>query len=456
MAEQQDKPRRQRKIGCLTISVVLALVLFGAYTAYRLILQARVRAELEAIRRAGYPVTLEELDSWYEYPPPGEPNAADVYLEAFLRLVAPSEEQSKLLPLVGTAESPLRAESLSDEMKKAIAKHLAANKEALELLHKAASIEHCRYPVDLTVGLGALSPLRGMRGAARLLVLQAILQAENGEADRASRSLSSLMSMARSLDRNPGLISQLMRITCRYWWTYTLEHVLSRISLNDPQLQNTAIALRNEEQADCMLRAMVGVRCAESALYASPYEDIRSGAGFPLPEPLWLVYMAAGLREMDHLTYLDFAGEIVRVCEMPVNQRAQALRKRQRRYEHWERSTPDLYCLLTKILAPSVDRSVEIDVLSIGRLRAARTGLAVERYRLDERKLPEALGELVPGYMEAIPEDPFDGKPLRYKKLQKSYIVYSIGPDGVDDGGLEKDPAARHAEAPDVTFTVER
>ncbi len=41
----------------------------------------------------------------------------------------------------------------------------------------------------------------------------------------------------------------------------------------------------------------------------------------------------------------------------------------------------------------------------------------------------------------------FDGQPLRYKKLAKGYVVYSVGEDGKDDGGDEKK---------DITFTVER
>jgi hypothetical protein len=46
-----------------------------------------------------------------------------------------------------------------------------------------------------------------------------------------------------------------------------------------------------------------------------------------------------------------------------------------------------------------------------------------------------------------LPLDPFDGQPLRYKKLPKGYVVYSNGEDGKDDGGDEKK---------DITFTVER
>ena len=49
--------------------------------------------------------------------------------------------------------------------------------------------------------------------------------------------------------------------------------------------------------------------------------------------------------------------------------------------------------------------------------------------------------------MRAMPDDPFNGRPLRYKKLVKGYAVYSVGEDGKDDGGDEKK---------DVTFVVER
>jgi hypothetical protein len=34
-----------------------------------------------------------------------------------------------------------------------------------------------------------------------------------------------------------------------------------------------------------------------------------------------------------------------------------------------------------------------------------------------------------------LPVDPFDGKPLRSKRLPDGIVVYSVGPDGVDDGG---------------------
>ncbi len=90
-------------------------------------------------------------------------------------------------------------------------------------------------------------------------------------------------------------------------------------------------------------------------------------------------------------------------------------------------------------------------------MRNARTALAIQRYRLAAGRLPDALTDLVPTYLDAVPTDPFDGKDLRYEKLGIGFVVYSVGQDLRDDGGTEK-PPRRTKESPnwDVTFIVER
>ena len=48
-------------------------------------------------------------------------------------------------------------------------------------------------------------------------------------------------------------------------------------------------------------------------------------------------------------------------------------------------------------------------------------------------ELPETLDELVSEYIDSVPIDGYDGKPLRYSKEKK--IIYTIGHNLKDTGG---------------------
>ena len=64
------------------------------------------------------------------------------------------------------------------------------------------------------------------------------------------------------------------------------------------------------------------------------------------------------------------------------------------------------------------------------------TELAIDEYRLERGHLPESLAELVPRYLPSIPLDPFSGQPLVYRQRSDGYLLYSVGANGVDDGGV--------------------
>jgi hypothetical protein len=90
-------------------------------------------------------------------------------------------------------------------------------------------------------------------------------------------------------------------------------------------------------------------------------------------------------------------------------------------------------------------------------LRTTETALAVERYRLAHSgQIPQDLSALTPLYLDAVPADPFDGQPLRFKRLSKGYVIYSVGSDGRDDGGKENTSVTNGVADSDETFTVER
>jgi len=70
------------------------------------------------------------------------------------------------------------------------------------------------------------------------------------------------------------------------------------------------------------------------------------------------------------------------------------------------------------------------------RRRVLITGIALERYRGRHGVYPQTLAALAPEFLTAVPVDFIDGQPLRYHLTDDGhFILYSIGTDGVDDGG---------------------
>jgi hypothetical protein len=65
-----------------------------------------------------------------------------------------------------------------------------------------------------------------------------------------------------------------------------------------------------------------------------------------------------------------------------------------------------------------------------------RTAIALERYHLAHHGYPRALEDLVPHFLHEVPVDCMDGHDLRYRlNPDGTYLLYSVGDDGVDNGG---------------------
>jgi hypothetical protein len=61
---------------------------------------------------------------------------------------------------------------------------------------------------------------------------------------------------------------------------------------------------------------------------------------------------------------------------------------------------------------------------------------AIRRYTLRHGGLPQSLEDLTPAFLPAIPIDLMNGEPLRYRPQPDGlFLLYSVGIDGVDDGG---------------------
>jgi hypothetical protein len=453
MDENEITPRKHRRLRVSHVFLILLLICIGLYVYYRLNQKSEFQARIDAIRAEGYPTNCGELDEWYKIPPNVE-NAAYTIEEALSVFKAWDKEKSKSLPIIGRTELPSRTEPLPADMKTLVGEYVADNNEALELFHKAAGIEYCRYPVNLSAGLATLLPcLSEMRNAVRSLALEAILHADDGNGSAAKLSAISAFGIARSLAREPVTVSQLVRCSCQNTAISTVEQVLNRIELADEQLLELAESVRQSESISDISRAFVGERCMGMDFFDNPFDNPGSiNPGGVRLNPLLSLYKAVGLTEADAVIYLDLMDGYMKCFKLPLHERLKAADA----VEAKLRTISKAHVLL-HVITPSLSGVIGQELRTIAHLRAADAGLAVQRYRLKAGRLPENLAELVPAYLGSVPKDPFDGKEMRYRKLKTGYAVYSVGDDLSDDGGKEK-PPQRAKESPnwDVTFIVER
>ena len=119
---------------------------------------------------------------------------------------------------------------------------------------------------------------------------------------------------------------------------------------------------------------------------------------------------------------------------------------------------PDLYAIITQRLAApgnghellqhgrlALPLTVYIPIWVRGFLsshavsRLAEAACALEAHFADHQSYPESLDALVPVYLPAVPAD-LDGQPIRYAQdpANGRYRLWSIGSNGIDDGGLIK------------------
>jgi hypothetical protein len=84
-----------------------------------------------------------------------------------------------------------------------------------------------------------------------------------------------------------------------------------------------------------------------------------------------------------------------------------------------------------------------------------RTACQLALYQHRNGSFPDSLTELVPEYLSEIPRDLMDGAPLRYRRTESGYDLWSIGSDLKDDGGMILPPKDSRAQ-PDWVFHLVR
>ncbi|MBN1257214.1 MAG: hypothetical protein JXA52_05865 [Planctomycetes bacterium] len=474
MADDQEQEQESKGFSrwWWMLPLFLLFIVVLAALGFRASFSQQNQAIIDSLHAQGYPITPEEVNAWYSTPPPGE-NAAELYLQAFSVYVdwdtEEYREKKAQISYFMNWEYLDRSIPYPDEHKGWLDEFLEDNKEMLDLLYAAAKMPACRYPIDLTEGASTLvSHLKPVRDGSGLLALDALRYTLEKDGEKAARAVHAGVALGRSLRREPLLVSQLVRFASDEYTFKSIEEVLNRIPLDEAQLKSLGSMFEQEADPKAMLHGLFGEQSSIYDVFESVHNsplgavDIIKGhsniRGIKKSDIIIsacaLLYSFSGTSQADMKFYLEMMIDYFAIAELPAEERLAAAKTLKAKL-----SNIPSHLVISRMMLPSITGVFTRELQHIANMRLVQAALAVERYRLRHGKLPDSLSDLKPEFLPEIPLDPFDGKLLRYKLLAKGYMVYSIGQDQADNGGLDykKIGSLRPWDVgADLTLSIER
>lgn len=286
------------------------------------------------------------------------------------------------------------------------------------------------------------------RSAASLLRYEAALLTQEGNYDGAAACVRGVLGAARSVGDEPLIISVLIRIAGDAQALAALERLLAHGEPSPRELTAVQELLEQEAAEPLLRQAMRGERAALHRLVtALDQGDLSLAQVTGSPRGMGSRLLDATgptLARRSHGRMLHLLNQMVEASQLPDEEQAAVFQEVEREIKQAKVN----YDVVTALLMPAMIKAQETAQRSRADLRCALVAVALERYRCDHGEWPEPLEALVPRYLSAVPADPCDGKPLRYRRLPDGVLVYSVGPDKVDNGGAlnRRNPLAKNTD----------
>ena len=416
-------------------ALLFVVVLAGAWMATH----RRLAAELERIRAVGEPVSAEDMEAFYKLPP-AERDTTQLWLAALAPLDTPEfQAGAKDLPFVGEGPNTIPYPGEPWPQLDAAEQFLSSYGPSLDKMHQAAREGgQARFPTRFVDGIAMLMPhLQRLRVGARLLELEAAVAAHRGRTDDAVEAVVAMFAAARSLDQEPVLLSQLVRMAATGAARERVVWLLSAGVLGDEQLRRLDGELSGADYQESIRRGLIGERAIGIQTFADP-AALGSDA---------LSYRPGFLSSGDEIVYLQIMSEMIAAGEFAGSERTRALDRAEAQLKTLAGNTTARFRYpVTLLIVPALRAFGEAASRNEADRDATRIAVAIERFRLSEGRLPSTIDEIVPKFLDRLPSDPYSsGSKLKYRVDATEYLVYSVGSNGVDDGGVSE-PAGRPAD----------
>jgi hypothetical protein len=293
------------------------------------------------------------------------------------------------------------------------------------------------------------------RDVAFALELDALIAAVDRDQRRAVESSHAVVNAGRAIGDDPFIIPQLVRMACGWVAVRSAERTLA---LGEPEaglaeLQDAFTAealtpwvrtgLRGERAAFDQLLSNIDAGKTQAAMLK---EVSASGDGGPL-QRAWF-WTIRGVLPADHALGLRAFDRAIRLTELPPHEQpvGGGIEESLREAPRWRR-------LWSSLLIPAVQKVRATGRSTRAYLDCAAVGIACERYRRRFGRWPGRLEDIPKDILPLVPTDPYDGRSLRFRQTTDGVVVYAVGPDGTDDGGVVP-PEREPKKEQDVVFRL--
>jgi hypothetical protein len=332
----------------------------------------------------------------------------------------------------------------------ALREELRRAERAVAAVRQVADLPRGRYPIHYSRDfVGTLLPyIQDARTFGNLLAYDVLLRAQDKDVDGALASCRGILNCGRSIGDEPTLISMLVRIALNALATKKVERALAQGEPSEAALSVIQQEFADEAEQPLLLIGVRGERGLMDGALAAMQDGELDPRTFSAMSGGRSDYVALlripGMVKSIRAALLKYNNRFVEIAKLPVEQQVA-------RMEELRAAEQDLPQLARQIFAASIKTAAAFHQ-DQARLRCATVMVAVERYRVANNRWPDTLPELVPAYLPKVPLDPYDGAPLRYRRLSDGVVIYSVGADGKDNGGKLTDGRTR--EGIDVGFRL--
>lgn len=406
--------------------------------------ERRLQAKIDEYHALGQPVTIED----FQYPSvPDEENAAHFLQQAAAAIVVPADVRVELRDVCSELD---RVVEYVDDVRRIV----EANDEVVRLVREAVARQDVDWKVKFrTPIINVILPdLSSQRNLARFLGATTLYNHQTGNDAEAVGLLRNALRQAELVPEcQPSLISHLKEIASQALATGVVEEITSglRIAGSTAEESDGVVPveadevraliddlLQDDTLRDHWLQAMYAERLTmlDCAMMAAQFPAWFAGAGGGGPPLSRLGGFIKPMFQLDAVFMMEFC---TAVADAGAQTNYPTAREYLPRYPSFGGGIERKTHFVGNILLAFCERAVQLHFRLIAERRLAAIDLAIRLYEVDRGHRPALLTDLVPDYLAAVPIDPLDanGHPLRYLPDAPKPILYSVGLDGVDDGG---------------------